>query len=278
MAKFTNVDYNRGYLNMIKDSNPFQENFDRAKEQAINKATQAYDTKKADFLENFFTDLRGHMMPPEGAQMVSDGKNGPQLNQGFYKLLDITPEKMLAKAKQEAKKAGLSASAIKEGDILNDRLNNLRNEASKRQWEGLARYQDTEGRAKLAQVINREDATSDGKWHTFYRNFADPWANKPGSVPHAISTNQSWNKLKEINGFKMNTAGNGITDIPWEADFGDDTQIKYGEDGRRFVETWQPFDNLMENIGGLVGVGTDNIEQQGYFGTTRNYLDRKGEK
>ena len=275
MAKFTNVDYNRNYLNAIMDNNPFQDNFNKAKEEAINKATEAYDKKKEDFLEDFFTDLRGHMMPPEGVNMVTEGPNGPELNQGFYKLLEITPEKMLAKAKAQASKYGLSAKAIKESDILNSRLNNLRNEASTRQWEGLAAYQDKEGRAALAQVVNREDATSDGKWHTFYRNCANPWANKPGSVTQSMSNNQSWNKLREINGFKVNAEGTGITDIPWSIDIFGDTKIEFDEEGRRFVEQWAPLTNLIENLNPF---DTNTMEQTGYFGNTRNYIDRKEEK
>tara|TARA_R100001530_G_scaffold102928_1_gene71604 strand:+ start:2035 stop:3015 length:981 start_codon:yes stop_codon:yes gene_type:complete len=238
------------------DENPFAKRFKIAAEESRNRAEEAYDKKKGEFLEDFFTNMRMTMMPPEGINMVvNDPKTGKKrLNKGFYKLYDMTPESVLADAKAKAKEAGLPATAIKMNDILNKQFNDLHTEAVKRQYEKLAVYKDQYGGQNLQELLKGEGT----KFLSFYRKFSDPYADAEGGglfksefssdIARAVNNakgeftgqpevNNEWVKHLKSQGYGITSkdTGNGlvpyITDIPWEWDGDNEYEVKWDQHG-----------------------------------------------
>jgi hypothetical protein len=237
----------------FEDENPFQVKFDEARKRAKDLATEAYDKKKEDFLSEYFVNLRMTMMPPAGVSMVvTDPATGKKrLNKGFYKVMDMTPEKALQDARAAAQKAGLPASAIKMNDILNKTFNDLHTEAIKRQYEHIAQYRDQYGSGKTQELLKNEGT----KFLSFYRKFTDPYVdpdghgglfksqyssdivkainNAKGSYSSQDDVNNAWlDRLKNDGfGIKNKDGVAYVTDIPWSWDGDNEYEVKWDDNG-----------------------------------------------
>ena len=257
---FTNVDYNRNLK--FDDDNPFKTHFDEAREAAKNRAEEAYDKRKADYIEDFFQNLRKQFMPPKHTPILKDGR----LNKGFYKIMSYDPETIFRKAKQGARKAGLASNAIKEGDILNERLTGLKNEAVKRHYMLLNNVRSEIGPTNLEKILLAEGP----KFLKFYNTFTDPYTERPlhaGSWDNDLSkvtgVKKSWLDLDKKLGWSFNKDGQ-VTNIPgwWDGESAA-YDVEMDEEGNPYVDTGQdwfgPVNTAWKNLFGGGGAYSDRV-------------------
>tara|TARA_R100000808_G_C2120941_1_gene132255 strand:+ start:78 stop:1013 length:936 start_codon:yes stop_codon:yes gene_type:complete len=241
---FKNIDYN-AHLR-FDDDNPFKNAFDEARANAKARAEEAYDKKKEEFLDDFFTNLREQMNPPENVKMIIGEGSNARLNKGFYQLMNLTPEVILAAAKKEAVKYGLSSKAIKRSDILNQELTSLKNESVKRHYMALNAYRINNGQNQLNNLLKREGT----KFAEFYSMFTDPYVETPlhqgdytlAGVHKQTGFKKEWQSNYENLGYTFNDEGK-LTNIPgfWDTNWlghampDGGYEIQYDEAGSPYV-------------------------------------------
>ena len=162
MARFTNVDYNKV---QYQDENPFWASYKESAKEARELAKAAYEKKRNEFIEDYFENLAGRVLPPKEGKAIVNGK----VNPAFYNFTNYSdPYKVLQHMKKMAPKYGLSPSSVRVSDV-EGRLDPLIQSAKKRSYGKIRDQRDEIGDNRLQNILQQ-----DRKFMSTYRKYEDP--------------------------------------------------------------------------------------------------------